>query len=219
MFTIKYIFLVFAISSSLVAAAPLGDGSARDNIEIREPMKNFAQFARVARTVRRLTPPHNGAVFWSGTKTKPNGKTVSVKADAQKFAHSVGGRTINQALKKKGITIPNNNKYSPRLWNIASKAYAKNARGQAHAVLGGKVRDGSVWKKIEKPTLRKNRRVGKITEHNMQTGQKSVTHQKRITPVNRKKKEVQIRASKQARVIKNKQASIKSKRVTSSRKK
>ncbi|KAF9531835.1 hypothetical protein CPB83DRAFT_881023 [Crepidotus variabilis] len=113
MCNVKYIILVFALAG----------------------LRHFVQFAKIARTVSKLKQPHNGAVFWSGTRTNEHGKTVSVIHDAVKHAESMGGATVEMTMKKKGVSIAENNKYSPRLWNIASEAYAKNAKGDIHVVM------------------------------------------------------------------------------------
>ncbi|KAF9524940.1 hypothetical protein CPB83DRAFT_860495 [Crepidotus variabilis] len=177
MFTTKYILIAFTLLS-LVVAAPIGGRSIEyDQLEVREPQGKLLGAVQLAMKVRHLKPPPNGAVFWSGTKTDAKGKTVSVHADAKKLAKETGGKTIGQALKDQGLSIPND-KNSKQLWRIASKAYAKNAKGEVNAVLGSKVRPESVWNKVEKPTLEKNNNVNKVTEHNAQTGKQTVTKKK-----------------------------------------
>ncbi|KAJ3513422.1 hypothetical protein NLJ89_g2959 [Agrocybe chaxingu] len=185
MFAPKYLFVAFALFASLVSAAPIAEYFDEGELAAREPLpslKHLAQAVGVARKLRTaIKPKPNGAVFWSGTKTTKKGKEVSVKADATKFAKKHGKETLNMALKKHGVKIPTEkqNPHSPRLWNIASKLMAQRAKGETHAVLGSKVRPGSVWKKIEKPTLMKNKKVTKVTEHNAATKKKTVTKGKK----------------------------------------
>ncbi|CAA7259003.1 unnamed protein product [Cyclocybe aegerita] len=178
MFAPKCLLIAFALFASLVSAAPI-EYSSEGDLASREPepgIKNLFQAVGIARKINKAVKPKpNGAVFWSGTKTDKKGKQTSVRADAEKFAKKHGKETLNMQLNKHGVNIPDKNPHSPRLWNVASKLMAHRAKGDTHAFLGSKVRPGSVWNKIEKPTLMKNKKVTKVTEHNAATGKKTVT--------------------------------------------
>ncbi|KAJ3513421.1 hypothetical protein NLJ89_g2958 [Agrocybe chaxingu] len=177
MFAPKYLLVAFALFASLISAAPI-EYSSEGYLAVREPkpIKNLFKAVGIAHKINKAVKPKpNGAVFWSGTKADKNGKQTSVRADAEKFAKKHGKETLNMQLNKHGVNIPDKNPHSPRLWNIASKLMAHRAKGETHAFLGSKVRPGSVWNKIEKPTLMKNKKVHKVTEHNAATGKKTVT--------------------------------------------
>jgi len=185
MFSFNYLVVTFALLAGLVASAPIAaDLSDEAELVMRAPPSRggggMAKAVSVANQIRtKIRPKPNQAVFWSGTKTS-QGKTVSVKQDAQKFARKNGKETLNMALKKNGINIPSQkaNPQSNRLWDIASKAWATRASGKTDAVLGGSVRPDSVWKRVEKPELMKNNKVTQVTEHNRQTGTSTITKRK-----------------------------------------
>jgi hypothetical protein len=112
--------------------------------------------------VHALKPEPNMTVVWSGRT-----KGISVGTKAQKLAEYYDKETVGMALQRLGIKIPTvkQNPLSWRIWELASKILATRARGEVNVVLGKIVGPGSVWMRIEKPTLMKNQKVTKITEH------------------------------------------------------
>ncbi|CAA7258989.1 unnamed protein product [Cyclocybe aegerita] len=179
MFVSKCFVVSFGLFFGLVAAAPIELPS--EQLVKRGPTNavkpnHMAQAVKVANKIRtNLKTDPDKAVFWSGTRQGKKGP-VSVKDDAARFAKQEGKETINMALKKSNIKIPTEqqNPHSTRLWDFASKVWAKEAEGETHAVLGGTVRPASVYNKIEKPELLKNDKVTKLTEHNVDTKGKTV---------------------------------------------
>ncbi|RDB20310.1 hypothetical protein Hypma_012635 [Hypsizygus marmoreus] len=169
---------------SSAAAAPVPDAAAYSDLVVRAPgpitPAQQAAALKVAKQIKnKLRPQPDQAVFWSGTKKGQDGKTASVKPDAQKYAKANGKETINQALAKNNIKIPppSQNPASPRLWDVASKAWALRSKGETNAVVGDR-RPGNVYDRIEKPTLIKNPNVNKIVEHDKNKGTSSTVHQK-----------------------------------------
>ncbi|RDB15121.1 hypothetical protein Hypma_012667 [Hypsizygus marmoreus] len=172
---------LFLLSSA--TAVPVPDAAAYSDLVVRAPITPALRGAalNVAKQIKnKLRPQPNQAVFWSGMKIGQNGKTTSVKADAQKYAKANGKETINQALAKNNIKIPSpsQNPASSRLWDFASKAWALRSKGETNAIVGD-TRPGSVYNRIEKPTLIKNPKVNKIVEHDMNKGTSSIVHQKK----------------------------------------
>jgi hypothetical protein len=99
-------------------------------------------------------------VFYSGDH---NGKSVGKYA--QKYAKKIGGSTLNQDVKTTHVKSPHkdDHTYKP-WWKESSLVKAIFSTGHAHAVLGGKVRTDSVWKKYEEPSLMKNDKVHTISQ-------------------------------------------------------
>lgn len=182
MFTSKFLVFFFAAFLAPSIAAPIWHGgSDTADLQAREPAKGSLKHAvQAVSTINKVNkgfhPKEGEAVFWSGTRSGPHDTRVSVHGDAQKFAHDHGKSTINHGLSHNGIRIPDRkeNPHSDHIWNVASKVWAERAHGDTHAILGGAVRPQSVYKTIEKPILMKNDRVTKLTEHNMETGKKTV---------------------------------------------
>ncbi|RDB30105.1 hypothetical protein Hypma_013842 [Hypsizygus marmoreus] len=154
--------------SGLVRRVPISPGQRAAALNVAKQIKN------------KLRPQPNQAVFWSGQKVGLNGKTMSVKADAQKWAKTNGKETINQGLAKHNIKIPpmRKNPASDRLWDVASKAWAVRAKGETNAIVGNR-RPGNVYDRVEKPALLKNPNVNKIVEHDRNSGTSSTVHEKK----------------------------------------
>ncbi|KAF8966086.1 hypothetical protein BDZ97DRAFT_717331 [Flammula alnicola] len=178
------VFFIALLVGSAIAAPVLNERSDDLDLDLVErapvnPLKSFKHAAQAVSTIAKVKngfrPKSGEAVFWSGTRPGKKGP-VSVHDDAQKFANQHGKSTINHGLAQKGIKIPSEkeNPHSRRLWNVASKVWAQRASGDTHVILGGTVRPASVYNTIEKPVLLKNKKVTRLTEHNMQTGKNTV---------------------------------------------
>ena len=118
---------------------------------------------------KRPTPKLSGlqterdtAFFWSG-------KTKGVGGDevAAAIAKENGGTTLEILIKDRGIKMPEWNSADPasvKAWQEISAEYAKGASGQVRAVVGEKLRPGSIWVTRELPALKANPAVTQITE-------------------------------------------------------
>ncbi|KIM37924.1 hypothetical protein M413DRAFT_30576 [Hebeloma cylindrosporum] len=177
MFISKVFVLLFALLVGSALAAPV-----RIERSLGEPQLStrgigqMAQAAGVAIKIKKNLKPTKGkSVFWSGSRPSKNGP-VSVEKDAERYAKAKGKEVLAPTLQKQGINIPaqKDSPYSYKLWKYASKVYAQRTSGSAHAVLGSTRRPGNIYDTIEKPELMKNKKVTKLTEHNAETGKKTV---------------------------------------------
>jgi len=177
MFISRVFVFFFALLISSAIAAPVIKERSPDEPQLSaRTIKHMSQAVGIAMRIKKSLRPQPGqAVFWSGTKSGKNGP-VSVGKDAEKFAKVNGKEVLRHALAKQGIKIPppSQNPHSSRLWEIASKVYALRASGDTHAILGSVRRPGNVYDAIERPTLLKNEKVPKLTEHNAETGKSTV---------------------------------------------
>ena len=108
-------------------------------------------------------------VFWSG---KHEGS--SVKQSAEKHAKKVNGSTIGHDLKVVGMKPPARSakpSITKKWWDTASRIKAQHSTGPVHAVLGSEVRKKSVWNRIEKPALMKNKKVPSVSQIHPSTGE------------------------------------------------
>ncbi|KIM35477.1 hypothetical protein M413DRAFT_32495 [Hebeloma cylindrosporum] len=190
MFISKIFLVLFALLFSFALAAPVPGGSAlaapdRKERSLDVPQlsaRGFAhivQAAKVATQIKKKLKPTPGkAVFWSGVVPHPTkaDKWLSVQDQAESWAKANGKETIDPSLKKEGVHMPlrKDNPFTQKLWDFASKVYAKRTSGHVHVVLGTKLREKNTYENIEKPVLLKNKKVTKITEHNAATGEKTV---------------------------------------------
>ncbi|KAF8160291.1 hypothetical protein BJ912DRAFT_1151068 [Pholiota molesta] len=176
MFTPKFLIVVLALLLGSVIAAPtFYERSDEVELEARQDkFKHAAHAVRINNQVSKSLRPKSGeALFWSGSTPDAHGNRVSARVHAEQYSSThPGTSTINHALAKSGIHIPNTpqNQYSDHMWNHASKVWADRAHGDTHVILGKNVRPGSVYNKIEKPTLMNNHGVHKVTEHSMGGG-------------------------------------------------
>jgi RHS repeat-associated protein len=94
----------------------------------------------------------SGRVFWSGGGTA--GKAF---ASATEHALLNGGTTLEMTTAGKTLTWlteKTSYKMTGRLWNLASKQFAKGAAGDIHMFMDlSRVREGATWFKYELPTL------------------------------------------------------------------
>ena len=118
----------------------------------------------------------NSAYFWSGLGE--NGQDI-----AAQIAQENGGTTLEMMMdKNKDDLISAGFPYDEDLggfyftpenaqdWQIISQAYAEQANGNVHAVLGENIREESVWNTKELPALEKNDNVDKVFSVDPSTG-------------------------------------------------
>jgi hypothetical protein len=103
----------------------------------------------------------------------------NVFPDAQTMAKAKGGMTLEMAVLKAGFKMSPPGQAGSN-WGAASTAFAKNAQGEVHAMLGESVRPQSTWNRIEFPTLKANPKVTKIVAiHPGSPGKEEVLHRKK----------------------------------------
>lgn len=108
------------------------------------------------------------AYFWSGLG--PNGADI-----AANIAQDNNGITLEQLMERNKDTLISAgfpydedlggfyfSKSNENDWQAVSQAYAEQASGNVHAVLGDHIRDESVWNTREFPTLKENGNVSSI---------------------------------------------------------
>ena len=113
-------------------------------------------------SVRELlkTEP-NTAFFWSGTTDGIGGQDRALE-----IAKKHDGVTLAFVIETNKIDMPDwdfNNPKWVEAWEQVSAAYAEQASGEIHAVIGTKLREGSMWETTEVPRLKANPDVTKIT--------------------------------------------------------
>jgi RHS repeat-associated protein len=105
-----------------------------------------------------LTRPAAGRVFWSGG--------TSAGKEAALFAGQRGMQTLEMTMKGRlltGLTKLTSYKLTRPLWEMASRSFARGAKGEAHVFLNfNKLRSTSTWLKFERPIL-ENRGINIIT--------------------------------------------------------
>ena len=112
------------------------------------------------------------AFFWSGKTDGVGGSEV-----AADIANSRGGVTLETTIESKNVSIPEwdiNDPDSIEAWKQASTAYAEQASGEVHAVIGAELREGNIWESTEFPALMKNQNVTSITIIDPKTGIETV---------------------------------------------
>lgn len=117
------------------------------------------------------TPP-DSAYFWSGRSDGVGGAEV-----AGRYAEDAHGTTLEQVMERRGIEMPEWDADSPdvvRTWGDASAAYAQEANGNVHAVIGDDLRPGNVWETRELDALKDNPNVTSITRIDPRTGEREV---------------------------------------------
>lgn len=123
-----------------------------------------------------LTPPPDGAFFWSGRTSDGVGigpSSSGGNGSADLFAASRSGTTLEGLLERNGISPPKWSFDDPAAeawWSKVSETYAANARGEVHAVIGPNLRPGGVWQAVELPRLMDNPNVTKIVIIDPETG-------------------------------------------------
>ncbi|QDU60785.1 hypothetical protein Pan216_16370 [Planctomycetes bacterium Pan216] len=123
-----------------------------------------------------VTKP-NTAFFWSG-------RTGGVYAEkvAPEMAIAMGGITIDQLMKAKGLKEPNWNPNDPesiKKWKALSVDFSRGASGHVRVVLGNDLRPGNTWEAVELPALKANPRVTKITAIDPATKKERVLFERR----------------------------------------
>jgi hypothetical protein len=100
------------------------------------------------------------AIFWSG---RTNG--VGGMQTAADVARNSGGKTLEQLIESRQLTMPAynpNNPASVQAWQDISTELARNASGEVRVVLGNSVRPQSIWEVYELPALKGNTAVTRI---------------------------------------------------------
>lgn len=118
----------------------------------------------------------NRAYFWSGLG--PNGQEI-----AADIAKENGGTTLEMLMESnKDRLVQAGFEYDPSIerfvfspdniddWRTISNAYAEQASGEVHAVLGDRIREDSVWNMRELPALKENNNVHSIVAVDPSTG-------------------------------------------------
>ncbi len=113
-------------------------------------------------------PEKDRAYFWSGLG--PNGQDI-----AAEIANENKGTTLEMLMEAhKDDLLKAGFEYDPSInrfvfspeniddWRAVSNAFAEQASGEVHVVLGNDVRDSSVWNTKEFPTLTENDAVSKV---------------------------------------------------------
>ena len=122
---------------------------------------------------RSLATATDEAVFWSGL---PEGRATS-----SAWAARNRGLTMEAKLRAEGVDIP---AYDPSLpgvvaaWEEASARFAAGARGHVRVLQSDIVRAGTMWSRIEFPTLKANPDVLSITAIDPTTGAKALLWKK-----------------------------------------
>jgi hypothetical protein len=177
MFISKIFVVFFTLLVGSALAAPVYTERPLDDLQLStRGLGHMAKAVRIAlRIKKRLRPTPGKSVFWSGTRPSEH-EPVSVDDDAQNFAKAHGKEVLASTLEEHGINIPSHeeNPYSSKMWDIASKTFAQRTSGHVHAILGSTRRPGNVYDTIEKPTLMKNKKVTKLTEYNAETWETTV---------------------------------------------
>lgn len=123
-----------------------------------------------------LTPPPDGAFFWSGRTSDGIGigpTSAGGNGSADLYAASHTGTTLEGLLERNGITPPKwsfDDPAAEEWWSKVSETYAANARGEVRAVIGSDLRPGGVWQSVELPRLMNNPNVTKIVIIDPETG-------------------------------------------------
>lgn len=166
----------FALLVSSVIAAPIVKEGSADAFQLSARDNHMKAAVKVARQIKSFLMPKPGkSVFYTGMIPGKK-KLIPVKQHAEHFAKANGKELLGNALARAKIRIPSEKKnpHYMRLWEFASRVYAKRAQGVAHAVLGSSVKPLNVYHMIEKPTLLKNPKVQKVIEHNAKTKESTV---------------------------------------------
>ncbi|MBN6041093.1 RHS repeat-associated core domain-containing protein [Amycolatopsis sp. 195334CR] len=135
----------------------------------------------------------NGAWFWSGGRHDADGKWNSVMDTANDTAKRNDGTTLEAKLDSNKITMPNwkdEGPFNKPIWDDASAAFARNAKGDVHAILVQPGKDGpipenptdgiarrtdNVFDMTEFPILRHNPNVDRIFTHDVVFDQNTKT--------------------------------------------
>lgn len=163
------------------ASSPHGSGAGAGADDVHHPVAGDLQVADgfvgpyKLPDASQLTPPHDGAYFWSGR----NGDGIGVGPElaggngaADTFA-GTRGTTLEGLIDSNKISPP---KWSPddpmadKWWSEVSRTYAENARGEVHAVIGSNLRPGNIWENVELPRLMENSNVTRIIVVDPDTG-------------------------------------------------
>jgi hypothetical protein len=152
-----------------------GDEDPPHQTEEGHPEDNFVGPYRLP-TPELVTPPPDGAFFWSGRTSEGIGigpQSAGGNGSADLFAASHRGTTLEGLLERNGVKAPLfdfTDPASQEWWSKVSGMYAENARGEVYAVVGTNLRPGGVWETVELPRLIGNPNVTKIVVIDPDTG-------------------------------------------------
>lgn len=128
----------------------------------------------------KLTPPPDGAFFWSGRNAEGVGigpESAGGSGAADLYAASHNGTTLEGLIEGNGITPPKwsfDDSPSQEWWSEVSRIYASNAEGEVRAVVGSNLRPGNIWETVELPRLMENPNVTRIIIIDPDTGTETI---------------------------------------------
>jgi hypothetical protein len=103
--------------------------------------------------------------------------TNMADSEASTLAESMGGTTLEGALRSRGVVMPpwgSDDPVANEAWIMASARYAASASGRVRALVGPQgIRHGSVFNLMELPTLRRNVKVTEIIQIETTSGRTS----------------------------------------------
>ncbi len=130
---------------------------------------------------RALDTGPNQAYFWTGWDD--NGGSAETKALA--FATNNGGTTLEGALDRADITMPQYEQRDPtsiEVWEKASRIFAEQASGITYVVVDKNTRDTNVFVTKELPALQANGLVMQVVRLDPQTGEQAEVLYERSDP-------------------------------------
>lgn len=148
-----------------------------DEEEIRRERKVKARKALSAKLKKTLVPKENEAVFYSGCAEIDEEGNQSKTSDevARGYAETNAGKTMNMLMGEDTLDGWDSTEDDPiEMWKEASRIFAENASGDVRCVVRPPLREGNIFENVELPTLKKNRKVRKITVVNMGTGEEEI---------------------------------------------
>jgi hypothetical protein len=127
-----------------------------------------------------LTPPRDGAFFWSGRDANEIGVgpvSAGGSGVSERLATMHNGTTLEGLIDQNQIAPPKWSFDDPdaeRWWSEVSRTYASKVEGEVHAVVGSNLRPGNIWETVELPRLMDNPAVTRIVVIDPDTGLETV---------------------------------------------
>jgi hypothetical protein len=128
----------------------------------------------------QLTPPRDGAFFWSGRNADGIGvgpESAGGSGAADRFASSHNGTTLEGLIESNEVSPPKwsfDDPAADEWWSDVSRMYAGNVQGEVHAIVGSNLRPGNIWETVELPRLIENPNVTRIVVIDPDTGVETV---------------------------------------------